>query len=87
MSLRTKPIDTQVLRKELHDGVDDGWWEGEINGKVGVFPSLVVQEESAEGNGVVADEDDDEEDGILVEVSWGFVVKILNHNFMHMNEL
>lgn len=34
----------KILRKELHDGVDDGWWEGEFNGKVGVFPSLVVEE-------------------------------------------
>jgi len=34
----------QILRKELHDNVDDGWWEGELNGKIGVFPSLVVEE-------------------------------------------
>ena len=27
------------------NGVDDGFWQGEIDGKVGVFPSLVVIEE------------------------------------------
>lgn len=27
-----------------HDGVDDGWWEGEVNGSFGLFPSLVVEE-------------------------------------------
>lgn len=32
-----------ILRKD-ENGVDDGFWEGEINGKVGVFPSLVVEE-------------------------------------------
>ena len=32
-----------ILRKD--DGeVDDGWWEGELNGGVGVFPSLLVEE-------------------------------------------
>jgi len=33
-----------ILRKEMHDGVDDGWWEGEVNGRIGIFPSLVVEE-------------------------------------------
>lgn len=32
----------KVLRKELHD-VDDGWWEGELRGQQGLFPSLVVE--------------------------------------------
>ena len=27
-----------------HNGVDDGWWEGEVNGTFGTFPSLVVEE-------------------------------------------
>ncbi len=32
-----------ILRKD--DGeVDDGWWEGEYNGRIGVFPSLLVEE-------------------------------------------
>ncbi|KAK3577241.1 hypothetical protein CHS0354_030521 [Potamilus streckersoni] len=33
----------KLLRKD-EDGVDDGFWEGEFNGHVGVFPSLVVEE-------------------------------------------
>ena len=47
-----------------------------MNGKVGVFPSLVVQEENADGvvngngNGAVSD---DEEDEVVVEVGgWLF---------------
>ena len=26
-----------------NNGVDDGWWEGYLNGKKGAFPSIVVQ--------------------------------------------
>jgi hypothetical protein len=33
----------RVLRKVVH-GVDDGWWEGELDGRTGLFPSLVVEE-------------------------------------------
>ncbi|XP_077983654.1 F-BAR and double SH3 domains protein 2-like [Glandiceps talaboti] len=33
----------KITRKD-ENGVDDGFWEGELNGKVGVFPSLVVEE-------------------------------------------
>ncbi|GIY04618.1 protein nervous wreck [Caerostris darwini] len=33
----------KILRKKVCD-VDDGWWEGEIDGLVGLFPSLVVEE-------------------------------------------
>lgn len=29
--------------------VDDGWWEGELNGKIGLFPSLVVEVCRADG--------------------------------------
>ena len=25
------------------NGIDDGWWEGRYQGKVGVFPSIVVE--------------------------------------------
>jgi len=32
-----------ILTKD-DNGVDDGWWKGELNGKVGVFPGLVVEE-------------------------------------------
>lgn len=34
--------------------VDDGFWEGELNGHVGVFPSLMVE--------LVHDEGEDEEE-------------------------
>ncbi|KAI0238078.1 Protein nervous wreck [Lamellibrachia satsuma] len=33
------------LMTKDENGVDDGFWQGEIDGKVGVFPSLVVIEE------------------------------------------
>lgn len=34
-----------ILRKD--DGeVDDGWWEGELDGHIGVFPSLLVEPEN-----------------------------------------
>ncbi|CAL1531399.1 unnamed protein product [Lymnaea stagnalis] len=33
----------RVMRKD-DNGVDDGFWEGECNGRKGVFPSLVVEE-------------------------------------------
>jgi hypothetical protein len=33
----------RVLRKVVHE-VDDGWWEGELDGRTGLFPSLVVEE-------------------------------------------
>ncbi|CAG5123736.1 unnamed protein product, partial [Candidula unifasciata] len=33
----------RILRKD-DGGVDDGFWEGECNGNIGVFPSLVVEE-------------------------------------------
>ncbi|KAL6268816.1 hypothetical protein P5V15_001940 [Pogonomyrmex californicus] len=32
----------KILKKEPHD-VDDGWWEGELRGQRGLFPSLVVE--------------------------------------------
>ncbi|XP_072161676.1 protein nervous wreck isoform X2 [Bemisia tabaci] len=34
----------KILRKIIHDNVDDGWWEGEVDGVKGLFPSLVVEE-------------------------------------------
>ena len=35
-----------ALIEVLHKGddVDDGWWKGKVDGKEGVFPSLVVEE-------------------------------------------
>ncbi|XP_054929352.1 F-BAR and double SH3 domains protein 2 isoform X2 [Dermacentor andersoni] len=33
----------RILRTVVHDGVDDGWWEGELDGRAGIFPSLMVE--------------------------------------------
>ncbi|PSN33878.1 hypothetical protein C0J52_19417 [Blattella germanica] len=38
----------RVLRKVVH-AVDDGWWEGELEGHTGLFPSLIVEECRADG--------------------------------------
>ncbi|KAJ8255168.1 hypothetical protein GJAV_G00201820 [Gymnothorax javanicus] len=42
-----------------HSDVDDGFWEGEVDGRVGVFPSLVV-ELLGEGEEEEEEEDEDE---------------------------
>ncbi|XP_054013454.1 protein nervous wreck isoform X2 [Hylaeus anthracinus] len=39
----------RVLKKEPHD-VDDGWWEGELRGQRGLFPSLIVEPCGADGS-------------------------------------
>ncbi|CAA9997559.1 unnamed protein product [Nesidiocoris tenuis] len=39
----------QILRKKVHDDVDDGWWEGRKGDEIGLFPSLVVEECRANG--------------------------------------
>ena len=44
--------------------VDDGFWEGELGGRVGVFPSLVVELLSEDGGD--EDEDEDEVAGLAV---------------------
>ncbi|KAG8003791.1 F-BAR and double SH3 domains protein 1, partial [Nibea albiflora] len=41
-----------------HGEVDDGFWEGELNGHIGVFPSLVVEIVHDEGE----EEEEDEEE-------------------------
>lgn len=38
--------------------MDDGWWEGDLNGKIGNFPSLVVEE--CDENGEPLTDADDE---------------------------
>ncbi|XP_068133815.1 F-BAR and double SH3 domains protein 1 [Hyperolius riggenbachi] len=38
-----------LIRKD-EGGVDDGFWKGEFNGRVGVFPSLVVEELSGDNS-------------------------------------
>lgn len=39
----------RIVNKENQD--DDGFWEGEFSGRVGVFPSVLVEELSASENG------------------------------------
>ncbi|EDL16488.1 FCH and double SH3 domains 2, isoform CRA_b [Mus musculus] len=39
----------RILNKENQD--DDGFWEGEFSGRIGVFPSVLVEELSASENG------------------------------------
>ncbi|XP_075775665.1 F-BAR and double SH3 domains protein 2 isoform X4 [Pelodiscus sinensis] len=41
----------RILNKENQD--DDGFWEGEFNGHVGVFPSVLVEELTASENGEI----------------------------------
>ncbi|KAL0279947.1 UNVERIFIED_CONTAM: hypothetical protein PYX00_001390 [Menopon gallinae] len=47
----------KLLRKRPHD-VDDGWWEGELDGKVGLFPSLVVEVCRPDGQPLTPEEDE-----------------------------
>lgn len=47
----------KLLSKSAH-GVDDGWWEGEINDKFGNFPSLVVEECDENGEPLTDAEDE-----------------------------
>uniref|UniRef100_T1E6I8 F-BAR and double SH3 domains protein 2 n=1 Tax=Crotalus horridus TaxID=35024 RepID=T1E6I8_CROHD len=42
----------RILNKENQD--DDGFWEGEFNGHIGVFPSVLVEELTVSENGEVA---------------------------------
>ncbi|XP_063699365.1 protein nervous wreck isoform X2 [Culicoides brevitarsis] len=51
----------RLITKEPH-GVDDGWWEGELNGKIGNFPSLVVEECDENGEPFSDEGDEDFED-------------------------
>lgn len=46
-----------IVNKSPH-GVDDGWWEGELDGKFGNFPSLVVEE--CDDQGELLSEPEDE---------------------------
>ncbi|KAG0721050.1 F-BAR and double SH3 domains protein 2 [Chionoecetes opilio] len=45
-----------ILKRAVHD-VDDGWWEGEVDGQVGLFPSLVVEECRSDGEPLTPDGD------------------------------
>lgn len=46
-----------IVNKSPH-GVDDGWWEGEFDGKFGNFPSLVVEECDEHGEPLTEPEED-----------------------------
>lgn len=48
----------KILRKIVHDDVDDGWWEGQIGDKIGLFPSLVVEECRENGDPLTPDDDE-----------------------------
>ena len=34
----------------IYDKQDDGWWQGELNGRVGIFPSTYVEEVAGESH-------------------------------------
>ncbi|CAH1389617.1 unnamed protein product [Nezara viridula] len=48
----------KVLRKVVHDDVDDGWWEGQKGDEIGLFPSLVVEECGENGEPLTPEGDD-----------------------------
>lgn len=54
----------KILKKEAHGDEDDGWWEGEFEGKVGNFPSIVVDECDENGEPLTGGGEEDEEDGM-----------------------
>ncbi|XP_059613011.1 protein nervous wreck isoform X2 [Phlebotomus argentipes] len=50
----------KITTKSAH-GVDDGWWEGELDGKHGNFPSLVVEECDENGDPLTEGEEEPED--------------------------
>lgn len=51
----------KIVNKSPH-GVDDGWWEGEIEGRCGNFPSLVVEECDEHGEPFTEPEEEEDEE-------------------------
>lgn len=47
----------RVLSRETHE--DDGFWEGEFNGAIGVFPAVLVEDLLAEGGASADSENGD----------------------------
>ena len=43
----------RIVRKD-DNGVDDGFWEGEVDGQTGVFPSMFVEEVDESADSQVA---------------------------------
>lgn len=50
----------RILSRETHE--DDGFWEGEFNGAVGVFPAVLVEDLT----GVIENGDGEKEGGAQV---------------------
>ena len=48
--LSFKEDDVIHIHSRNPNGVDDGWWLGECNGRTGLFPSIVVEESAADGS-------------------------------------
>ncbi|KAL7049744.1 hypothetical protein ACKWTF_003837 [Chironomus riparius] len=61
----------KLITKEPH-GVDDGWWEGALDGKIGNFPSLVVDECDENGEPLTEPEEEEEDDEDYVAAPAGF---------------
>ncbi|XP_032526366.2 protein nervous wreck isoform X1 [Danaus plexippus] len=47
----------RIVSRDAH-GVDDGWWQGEANGVIGNFPSLIVEECDEHGEPLSGGDDD-----------------------------
>ncbi len=58
--------------------VDDGFWEGELNGRIGLFPSLVVELVHDEGG---EEEEEKEEEEVRPNSPHGFSINPVNHDF------
>lgn len=67
-----------IINKSPH-GVDDGWWEGELNGKFGNFPSLVVEECDENGEPLTEPELESPEMGKQFVTIYYFIVKKSNN--------
>lgn len=69
----------KLITKEPH-GVDDGWWEGELDGKFGNFPSLVVDECDENGEPLTEpEEEEDEDDDALPPAGFGLPPTVPPH--------
>ena len=45
----------RIIRRKVFDEDDEeGWWEGEFEGQIGIFPSIVVEECRSNGEPYVS---------------------------------